>query len=69
MIGRPYGYGPKEDKILKDMIMYYTKGYEYPVIYNVNIGHVAPIITLPLGATVHLDSTQGKFEILDSGVV
>ncbi len=69
MIGRPYGYGQKEDKILKDMIMYYTEGYEYPVVYNVNIGHVAPIITLPFGATVHLDSTQNRFEILDSGIV
>jgi muramoyltetrapeptide carboxypeptidase LdcA involved in peptidoglycan recycling len=68
IIGRPYGYGEKEYKNLKQIIQYYTEPYNYPILCNVNIGHASPIITVPLGTNVLLDSDENKFVIIESGV-
>lgn len=69
IIGRPYSYKEEDVKKLKQIIEQYTKGTNYPILYNVNIGHTSPIITIPMGVRVRLDSQIDKFEILESGVV
>jgi len=63
IIGRPYFYEEEDNKKLKYIVMYYTEGYNYPILFNANIGHVSPIITVPLGAKVSLDSQKNIFEI------
>ena len=68
IIGRPYKYGEKETSILKTIIEQYTKKYTYPILYNAAIGHTAPIMTVPLGVHVFLDSSANTFEIKESGV-
>lgn len=68
IIGRPYAYDQEKSNILKKMIDEYTKDYSYPILYNANIGHVAPIITLPFGTSVLLDSDQNTFTINETGV-
>lgn len=68
IIGRPYQYGENEKDILKALIGSYTREYDYPILYNTNIGHAAPIITIPLGVRVVLDSLENRFEITESGV-
>jgi len=69
IIGRPYFYNDDDNKKLKEMIIYYTKDYNYPILFNANIGHVSPIITVPLGAITYLDSEANVFRIEESGVV
>ncbi len=68
IIGRPYKYRENEESKLKEIILNYTKNYSYPILYNVNIGHTSPIITLPLGVRVKIDSRNNLFEILEPGV-
>jgi muramoyltetrapeptide carboxypeptidase len=68
IIGRPYAYDDEKTQILKQIIMTYTEPYDYPILYNANIGHASPIITLPLGVTVRLDSDRDAFEIMEAGV-
>lgn len=68
IIGRPYFYEKEDIKQLRKIINYYTKDYIYPILFNANIGHVSPIITLPIGAEVVLDSKKNIFEIKESGV-
>ena len=68
IIGRPYFYEDGDNVKLKKIIDYYTHDFDYPILFNANIGHVSPIITLPLGAEVLLDSENNKFAILESGV-
>lgn len=68
IIGRPYNYSTKECQDLKNVITYYTKEYNYPILLNANIGHCDPIITVPLGAGAILDSQKNKFAIIESGV-
>lgn len=68
IIGRPYRYEEEMRLALRDRVMQYVEAYSYPVLFDVNIGHAAPIITVPLGVNVRLDSTRDVFEVLESGV-
>ena len=69
IIGRPYNYSIDENDKLKKIIQYYTQKYDYPILLNANIGHCDPIITLPLGADVIIDSIQNLFCINESSVI
>ncbi len=69
IIGRPYSYKKEDVEKLKDIIGQYTEDANYPILYNANIGHASPMITLPMGVKVRLDSITDRFEILESGVV
>lgn len=62
IIGRPYHYSDEEQKRLILMIKKYTKN-RYPILLNVNLGHTDPIITIPYGAVVELDSEKNIFLI------
>lgn len=65
IIGRAYGYKGDNGKLslLKKVIMNYVKGTNYPVLFNADFGHTSPMITIPIGAKVELDSKKNKFEI------
>lgn len=63
IIGRPYAYTSSEENTFRELIDYYTADYSYPILYNANIGHASPIITLPLGAVVTLNSAQDRFRV------
>src|SRR3989338_9442912 len=67
IIGRPYQYGDEENTKLKKMIFSYTSGCNYPILYNTNIGHTTPIVTIPMGAATQIDSNNNLFEITESG--
>ncbi len=68
IVGRPYNYSSVDLQEFRKLIESYTRPYSYPVLLNVNIGHADPIITLPLGVEVELDSSHSIFSILTSGV-
>ncbi len=65
IIGRPYGYRGDKEKYnqLKEIITGYTKGTNYPILFNADFGHTSPMITLPIGAKIELDSKKNKFEV------
>lgn len=68
IVGKPYGYNDTEEELLRKIILERTKRYSFPILYNVEIGHVDPIITIPLGASAHIDSEKNLFQILEPGV-
>ncbi|MDO8569690.1 MAG: hypothetical protein Q7R89_02875, partial [bacterium] len=65
VIGRPYGYKDDKEKYnqLREITMNYTKGTNYPILFNADFGHTSPMIIIPIGAKVELDSKKNKFEI------
>lgn len=69
VFGRGFGYTEEQVKNLKEIILYNTRGYDIPILYNVNIGHADPIITIPLGVKVELDSKMNKFGFLEQAVL
>lgn len=40
---------------INDFLNNFFKGYSFPIIYNVDLGHTNPMITIPIGATVLLE--------------
>ncbi len=68
IVGRPYNYSKEDLEKLRKLIEVYTQPHSYPVLFNANIGHADPIITLPLGVQITLDSSRNLFSIDQSGV-
>lgn len=68
IIWRPYNYTKEQSERLKELILYYTKDYNYPVLYNANIWHSDPIITLPLWVNVSINSFKNSFYIEENWV-
>ncbi len=69
IIGRPFGYTDKESLELQSIIIKNMKDYDFPILYNVDIGHTDPILTIPLGVMSKLDSDKNEFSIIESGVI
>jgi muramoyltetrapeptide carboxypeptidase len=67
VVGRPVRYTPDETILLEKIILERTSGYNFPILFNVNIGHADPIITLPLGIRGSLDSGANAFSLLETG--
>jgi len=67
IIGRPFAYTKQEIDKLKKIIQEYFKEYNIPILFNVDIGHSDPMITVPLGIRVRIDSDKKIFEFLESG--
>jgi len=68
IVGIPYGYNEEEVKQLKKMILDKTRDYNFPILYNVNIGHCDPIITVPIGTNVIIDSLNNMFYFSEAAV-
>lgn len=68
VFGRGFGYTKEQIKQLKEIILYNTRDYNIPILYNVDIGHTDPILTIPLGVNVELDSNKNKFSFLEQAV-
>ena len=69
IIGRPKGYSEGESKKLKNVILSNFSKHSFPILYNVNIGHTDPIITLPIGVEAELNSKKNSFRVIESAVI
>lgn len=69
VIGRPYQYNEEWHKKLEKLIVEVTDDPQKPILYNVEIGHTNPILTLPIGALTVIDSIKNSFSINESGVI
>jgi len=68
VFGRPFKYSKEDFEKLKEVILDNTRDYSFPILYNANIGHADPIITIPIGVKAKLDSSKNYFGIIESGV-
>lgn len=68
VVGRPFGYTQKQISLLKKTIYKKTKDHDFPILFGVDIGHTDPMITIPLGIKVRLDSVKNLFYFIESGV-
>ncbi|MFP4402198.1 MAG: LD-carboxypeptidase [Candidatus Nanoarchaeia archaeon] len=68
VFGRGFGYTEEEIKQLKESILFNTRDYDFPIVYGVDIGHSDPMLTIPLGVKVTIDSEKNLFSINEKGV-
>ncbi len=69
LVGRPMLYNDAEKQALRDVILERTRRYDFPVITDMDFGHTAPQMTLPLGCLAEIDTDQQRVAILESAVI
>ena len=68
LFGRPCGYSDEEKQELRDVILERTRRYEYPVVIDMDFGHISPMFTLPIGCLAEIDSAARRFAIVEPAV-
>lgn len=68
IVGRPFSYSKEQVNNLKKVILERTKDYNFPILFGIDIGHTDPMITIPLGVNVKLNSDDNLFEFTEAGV-
>ena len=63
IVGRPAFYSPEDTAALWALVADYAVGV--PVLANVDCGHTDPMLTLPLGGPVRLDSGGRTFSTVE----
>ena len=57
VVGRiPRSVGFTNDDSLDAILVYALRGYDFPVLLDVDYGHTDPIMTIPIGVDVQLDA-------------
>lgn len=74
VIGRACGYDSDEDMeeligVIKGLFCEGRQaGKAFPILFNIDIGHATPIVTLPYDTMAELDSEKDRFAIIESAV-
>jgi muramoyltetrapeptide carboxypeptidase len=68
VVGRPYYYNPVWHAELKRKIVEVMGDTTKPVLYNVEIGHTDPIITVPIGVQATLNAGKTQFSLDEKSV-
>ncbi len=66
IVGRPMSFSDDEKKALRDVILERTRGYSFPIITDMDFGHTAPQVTLPIGVLARINTSQKSFEITET---
>lgn len=77
VVGRPFGYESEQaQQSYADIITALLcqggpaeSGIQFPILYNADIGHSTPMITLPFDVLAVLDSDKDQFTLLEAGVL
>lgn len=69
ILGRPYRYDSLQRYYLFELIEKYTAPFSYPILADVDFGHTDPMVTIPIGAEVNINSDRNSWTILTSGVI
>lgn len=68
LVGRPNLYSGEEKAQLREVILERTSRFEFPIITDMDFGHTSPQFTLPIGCRAKIDSSNKRFEIVESAV-
>ncbi|KAH6889374.1 peptidase family S66 [Thelonectria olida] len=74
VVGRAFGYDSDKERekyagIIKGLLCEGRLAEKkFPILFNVDIGHTTPMVTLPYDALAELDSENDRFAVLESGV-
>ena len=68
VVGRPMRYSDEEKQQLREVVLERTRRYTFPIVTDVDFGHTAPQLTLPIGCRARIDGEKQRFEIIDAAV-
>lgn len=59
--------GFKKEDSLEDIVLDATKGYDFPILYDLDFSHTDPMITIPLGGKCDMDA-ESKSIVFSSSI-
>ena len=68
LVGRPMGYSDAEKQQLREVIQERLDDYDVPIITDMDFGHTAPQMTLPMGCLAEIDADDRRFSLLEAAV-
>jgi muramoyltetrapeptide carboxypeptidase LdcA involved in peptidoglycan recycling len=68
VVGRPARYSDVQRTELRAVLLERTRAYDFPILADVDFGHTAPQLTLPIGCRAVLDTAERRFEVLEAAV-
>ena len=69
LVGRPMRYTGEEKQQLREVVLERTSQYTFPIITDMDFGHTAPQLTIPIGCRARIDVENQRFDIIDAAVV
>lgn len=68
LVGRPMGYSEEEKEHLRAIVLERTARYRFPIVSDMDFGHTAPQMTLPIGCQALIDAENHLFSITEAAV-
>ena len=68
LVGRPMLYTDEERQALREVVLARTRRFDFPIIADMDFGHTAPQMTLPIGCRAVIDGDAHLFEIVEGAV-
>ncbi len=68
LVGRPMRYANEERQALREVVLARTGRFDFPIIADMDFGHTAPQMTLPIGCRAMIDGDAHLFEIVEGAV-
>ncbi len=68
LVGRPMRYTAEERQALREVVLARTHRFDFPIIADMDFGHTAPLMTLPIGCRAVIDGDAHRFEIVEGAV-
>ncbi|MCP5058347.1 MAG: LD-carboxypeptidase [bacterium] len=64
LFGRPMYYTDEEKQLLREVIATRTAAFDFPVVTDMDFGHTAPQLVLPIGCRARIDTRRHLVEVL-----
>ncbi len=68
LVGRPMRYTDEAKQQLRNVVFERTNQYAFPIVTDMDFGHTAPQLTMPIGCRASIDAENRRFEIVDAAV-
>jgi muramoyltetrapeptide carboxypeptidase LdcA involved in peptidoglycan recycling len=68
LVGRPYHYSPEQRAELHAVLLERTRRHSFPIVADVDFGHTAPQLTLPIGCRAEIDVAERRLALLEAAV-
>jgi muramoyltetrapeptide carboxypeptidase len=71
IVGRPVAVEERwreSDEQLSDLVLGNTADFDFPVLYDVDLGHTPEKVTLPVGALARVDRGRSGLAVVEPSV-
>jgi len=65
LVGRPMHYSEEQRAELRRIVLARTERFDFPIVTDMDFGHTAPQLTLPIGCVARIDSQRRSVEVLE----